>query len=548
MKSHSGRSLVSFLSKGIVGRFKPRSFSGHSPQRMQSLVLLADLRFPQLQRFALAAIYMALFSCAATAPAQPAQTLTNLANFAGPNGVNPSAGLVQGTDGNFYGTTFQGGANHGYQGTVFVMAPDGTLTTLHSFVGSDGSFPYAPLVQGTDGNFYGTTQNGGASLNCHLGCGTVFMMTPNGTLTTLHSFSLTDGATPTAALVQGTDENFYGTTVYGGGGSNCAIFTPTGCGTIFKITPAGSLTTLHVFNLVDGYEPFAGLAQAPNGNFYGTTAEGVMTGHICAYGCGTIFQITPAGVLTTLHIFQGLDGSFPRSPLLLATDGNVYGTTSGGGSSTNCSIGCGTIFKITPAGTFIVMHSFDLTDGSDITAGLLQATDGNFYGATPLGGTSAACGTVGCGTVFRITTAATLTTLHNFCPQANCADGSDPNALLQAANGAFYSTTFGGGAFNAGTVFSLSVGSLQFKPAAARGGQMAIGTLTLAGPAPSGGVTLVLTSSQPRIVHVPEAVYFHAGQITARFAARTVPARRQSVTVSAVGGNASISGTITVLP
>jgi uncharacterized repeat protein (TIGR03803 family) len=406
-------------------------------------------------------IFCVCVFCAVAAIASPAQTFTTLANFDGTDGVNPYAGLVQGTDGNFYGTTFQGGADGGYQGTVFKVTPAGTLTTLHSFAGTDGAFPYAGLIQGTDGNFYGTTVEGGANNNCTSGCGTVFKITLAGTLTTLHSFDGTDGNYPAAGLVQGTDGDFYGTTNVGGLGNNCADFQPTGCGTVFKITAAGTLTTLHTFNFTDGYEPWARLVQGTDGNFYGTTAEGVVGGDICGFGCGTVFKMTPAGTLTTLHAFEGPDGAFPQSALLQASNGEFYGTTAAGGAYDDCvpaSFWCGTTFQITPTGTLTTVLSFDGADGSDPTAGLIQATDGNFYGTTTTGGANDTC--PGCyGTAFKLTPEGTLTTLYSFCSQTDCADGAGPNGgVFQATNGTLYGTAFSGGAFNAGTVFSLSVG------------------------------------------------------------------------------------------
>src|SRR5208337_4428285 len=182
----------------------------------------------------------------------PGGTLTTLYSFCSQSGctdgANPYAALVQGTDGNFYGTTLGGAAN----GTVFKMTPGGTLTTLYTFCyGCTGVSPYAALVQGSDGNFYGTTSFGGAN-----GDGTVFRITPSGTLTTLHSFDGTDGAAVYAGLVQGTDGNFYGTTAQGGG---------SGVGTVFTITPGGTLTTLYSFcsqsGCTDGANPYAALVQ-----------------------------------------------------------------------------------------------------------------------------------------------------------------------------------------------------------------------------------------------------------------------------------------------
>src|ERR1022692_1853466 len=184
--------------------------------------------------------------------------------------------------------------------TTAIALPAQTLTTLFSFDGTDGAVPQAGLVQATNGDLYGTTESGGTSTN-----GTVFKITPGGTLTTLYSFcsqtNCTDGANPYAGLVQAANGNFYGTTQYGGTNHR---------GTVFKITQGGTLTTLYSFcsqtNCTDGECPFAGLVQAANGNFYGTTESGGR-----ANGYGTVFKITPTGTLTTLHRFNGMDGAPP---------------------------------------------------------------------------------------------------------------------------------------------------------------------------------------------------------------------------------------------
>ncbi len=213
--------------------------------------------------------------------------------------------LVQGTDGNFYGTTFQGGANGACSGlgcgTVFKITPGGTLTTLSSFDNypTDGANPRAGLIQSTDGNFYGTMDSGGAGQACdgggYVGCGMVFKITPTGTLTVLYSFcpqsGCTDGESPTA-LVQAADGNFYGTTA--AGGANQACNDGTGCGTVFKLTPSGTLTTLHSFDNTDGRNPNA-LIQDTSGTLYGTTASGASTigkYNSCAGICGTVFSLS----------------------------------------------------------------------------------------------------------------------------------------------------------------------------------------------------------------------------------------------------------------
>jgi uncharacterized repeat protein (TIGR03803 family) len=239
---------------------------------------------------------------------------------------------------------------------IFKITPSGTLTTLYEFCSQtncnapDGQFPEAALVQAPNGDFYGTTESGGA-----YGAGMVFKITPHGTLTTLYSFceaepECTDGANPFGALVQATNGDFFGTT-YGGGG-NCTY--PCG-GTVFKITPSGTLTTLYRFcsqsGCPDGANPRAGLIQASDGNFYGTTQlGGNNTDYPCIddEGCGTLFKISPDGTLTTLYSFTGgADGLEPFAGLIQGTDGYFYGTTYRGGDlEAPCTLGCGTIFSL----------------------------------------------------------------------------------------------------------------------------------------------------------------------------------------------------------
>ncbi|HZP24553.1 MAG TPA: choice-of-anchor tandem repeat GloVer-containing protein [Terriglobales bacterium] len=360
--------------------------------------------------------------------ASPAQTLTTLHNFTGqPNdGSIPYTKLVQGADGNFYGTTNHGGANN--DGTIFKMTPGGTVTILHSFTAQgDGTQPGAGLIQASDGNFYGTT-GGDSSGNCRAGdCGTVFKITPSGTLTTLATFNGQGGPEyPHDALIQASDGNFYVTSY--AGGTNTA-------GTVFKITSSGTVTVLHSFNCaVEGCQPDAELIQATDGNFYGTTSNGTN-------GDGTVFKITPSGTLTTLHSFSGSDGRHLTGGLVQATDGNFYGTTNGGGANGN-----GTVFKITSSGTLTTLHSFDGTDGNLPGVTLIQAADGNFYGTTYNGGAN------GDGTIYKITPTGTLTTLYSFAGS----DGNNPGAgLLQTADGSFYGTTTAGGSNGLGTVFKL---------------------------------------------------------------------------------------------
>jgi len=381
---------------------------------------------------------------AAAVIAAPAQNsfFTTLLTFDTINGCTPTAGLVQGTDGNFYGTTNGGGSGSYCEGsgcgTVFKTTSAGTLTTLYNFCSqancADGSGPSAGLVQATDGNFYGTTGGGGA-----FGNGTVFKITAAGTLTTLYNFcsqaNCADGSGLSAGLVQATDGNFYGTT--GGGGAF-------GNGTVFKITAAGTLTTLFSFCALgspcaDGSSPYAGLFQASDGNFYGTTEFGGTN------DAGTVFRITAAGTLTTLYSFCSqrncTDGNYPWAGLIQATDADFYGTTSSGGT-----YGQGTAFKITAQGMLTTLHSLAyVVDGSAPVAGLVQASDGNFYGTAAEGGVNRL------GTLFLMTPTGTLTKLHDF----DGTDGNNPFAgLVQGSDGNFYGTTTGLN-ISCGTVFRL---------------------------------------------------------------------------------------------
>lgn len=381
----------------------------------------------------------------------PAGVFTTLENFGpiapddtNPGGAYPRAGLIQGTDGNFYGTTSSGGANG--RGVVFRVAPEGTLTTLHTFSAldpsynnADGTSPYAALVQGTDGVFYGVTNQGGAN-----GAGTAFKITPAGAFTTLHSFSPLDGnsgndegAQPLAALIQGRDGNFYGLAGYGGAG---------GQGTIFQLTPQGTVTALHSFSGNEGSLLFAALTQGNDGNFYGVANGGG------ANGAGTVFQFVPGGTLTTLHTFNGVDGQGPASALVLDTDGGFYGVANAGGVYNG-----GTFFRLAPGGAFAKLSNFGLisnNEGARSFAPLARGADGDFYGTTNSGGGN------GSGTIFKVTPTGDTIILHSFSARDDNFtnnDGAFPSAgLVQGLDGNFYGTAAGGGASGTGTIFKVT--------------------------------------------------------------------------------------------
>jgi uncharacterized repeat protein (TIGR03803 family) len=294
----------------------------------------------------------------------PGGALTVLDVFTNPASVNPYTALTQGSNGNFYGAT--GNAYTVGNGNIFEMTPGGALNIIYSFTGGlDGNAPVGALVQGADGDFYGMTSGGGA-----YGHGGVFKMTPGGALTNFYSFTGgTDGYNPAGALVQGTDGNFYGVT------KRNVIRGYTFYGTIFKVSTGGALTTLYALNpgvSGDGAYPFAGLIQAADGNFYGTTYLGGSANN------GTVFRITAGGTLTTLVSFNGADdGAKPEAALVQDADGNFYGTTTAGGP-----YGKGSIFRmsVTSAPQITTQPA-----NQTAMAGASVAFSVAVFGASPLG-------------------------------------------------------------------------------------------------------------------------------------------------------------------
>lgn len=406
--------------------------------------------------------------CFAATTASSAQSLTTLYTFDFTHGRSPLTSLVQGLNGTFYSTTSAGGNSD--DGTAYNITPQGTLRDLYSFCynpitgcsTSYGANPYHTLILGIDGNFYGITGGGGANTNagfCQFGCGTVFKITPGGNVSLVYDFcsqqNCTDGADP-IGLIQGADGNFYGATQTGGANTlNCAVVSNL-CGTVFKLTPQGVLTTLYSFcsnvvrsNCTDGGPPASGVIQASNGNFYGTTVIGGPSGG------GVIFEITPAGQYSILKSFTYPNGPSFNNGLMQASNGNLYGATFWGG------YGAGSIFQITLAGKFTTLYAFcaqsGCPDGYNPIASLVQGTDGGLYGMTQTGGlhsNSNDCST-GCGTIFSLSPQGKFTNLYNFCSLPNCADGYQPSeTLFQGTDGKFYGVTFS----SEGTVFSFDAG------------------------------------------------------------------------------------------
>lgn len=372
-----------------------------------------------------------------------APTLTVIHAFAGEaDGAAPVASLIQASDGDLYGTTTGGGTSG--SGTVFRIASPGSIpveSVIYSFTGgADGGYPYAGLVEGSDGNLYGTTIQGGAS-----DAGTVFEISGLGGTpaeSVIYSFAAgADGSYPNASVIQASDGNLYGTT-FQGGASNY--------GTVFRIgNLAGTPTETVLYGFVgaaDGINPVASLIQAADGNLYGTTLYGGSGGY------GTVFAIgNLAGTPTESIVYSftsGTDGAYPFGSLMQASDGNLYGTTDLGGASN-----IGTVFEVVnPSGSpgEGVLYSFAFLDGGNSYSSLMQASDGNLYGTTYYGGPS------DYGTVFRIRNIAGLPTLSYVHGFSGGADGGYPSAaLIQASDGNLYGTTYAGGANSAGTVYEL---------------------------------------------------------------------------------------------
>jgi uncharacterized repeat protein (TIGR03803 family) len=330
--------------------------------------------------------------------------------------------LAQGPDGNLYGTT-SGNGDFNF-GTIFMVTPSGTRTQLWSFDGPTGEIPNAGLTLASDGNFYGTASRGGA-----LGNGTLFRFTPPNTVVVLHSFGEgPDGIQPEVPPVEAKDGNLYGIT---------------DTGTTYRVTlPAG------VFKSFPQSAPE--LVQAPlvlglDGNLYGTTMLGGR------YERGTVFRMTTEGAIKVIHSFKGPDGSVPVGPLTYGSGGNLLGTTGAGGVN-----GTGTIFKMTLTGQLTTLHSFATlnggvinSDGNGPLAGLLYASDGNLYGSTARGGAD------GNGTLFQITPQGSFTKLFDFTQGAGDDGAMVWTTLMEHTNGSYYGLTARSGVNTWGNFYSL---------------------------------------------------------------------------------------------
>jgi uncharacterized repeat protein (TIGR03803 family) len=326
-----------------------------------------------------------------------------------PNGYLPKGSVIQDGNGNFYGTTSLGGEATTVHslcyasgcGLVYELSPTGVETVLFDFFDVkkgkeyDGFQPYGSLLRDSNGNLFGTTAGFGAKT-----AGSVFELAANGAEGILHWFGSDahDGRFPNAGLVMDSEGNIYGTTSVGGHYSG---------GTVFEINAAGVESVLYSFGkrktVPNGIGPSSGLLLDGKGNLYGTTLSGGSSTN-CDGGCGAVFELTPGGVETAIYSFQGTpDGMSPKGSLIMDGAGNFYGTTEYGGV-----YGAGTVFKLSPGGVETVLYSFSGgADGANPLDGLAMDGNGNLYGTTLGGGnTNEFCsplGSSGCGVAFKVT-------------------------------------------------------------------------------------------------------------------------------------------------
>lgn len=386
----------------------------------------------------LSLIAAALLFAATTASTQTYTTLYTYPIGAGAySGILAPQMMSQGRDGNLYSTINNDGTHN--VGTVYKITTAGAPTTIYNFCSltscTDGGYPWGGVTLGFDGNFYGTTQGGGSHA-----AGTVFKVTPTGTLTTLWNFANgTDDSAPIYTTVQGQDGSMYGVSEEQYVGQN---------GAFFKVSAVGVFKLLRDFNYTNGSSPNLP-TQGTDGNFYGTTQAG--GDPTCK--CGVVYKATAAGAIKVLHTFKGYptDGNRPIGTLVQGPDGSFYGTTYKGGTTN----GNGTVFKITPSGAYTLLYSFNYGNGNFDAqlpeAGLTLGTDGNFYGVGSAGGSKNA------GAIFKVTPAGNESVLYSFC-SVTCADGFGPTTPLALhTNGKFYGNT-NGNSLGGSVFYSFDVG------------------------------------------------------------------------------------------
>jgi uncharacterized repeat protein (TIGR03803 family) len=497
--------------------------------------------------------FAAVFVCALTSlvvagtsgATTGAVSFSVLHSFSGAEGQTPAAPLVQGSDGFFYGVAAHGGdftASSDGRGTAFRVDASGNLTTIHTFVGPEGAVPKS-LIQGRDGFFYGTATYGGEEAISSLqpGNGTIFRMDAAGVVTVLHVFpySIGGGSSQPGPIVQGADGALYG-------GALGAYGTSALGGYIYRFDPiTGDFRHLHDFVGSDGAFPTGSLFQAADGFFYGTTNQGGL------WNSGVIYKVDVLGHFALLHSlspFYPGEGSEPKGGVIQASDGFFYGTTEQGGYG-------GEIFRMDAAGNFTVIHRFDsyFSDGGRPRSGLIEGRDGFLYGTTPSGGQPVDGSRYG--VVYRMDKAGTVTVLHTFTGP----DGREPCAgLAQGADGQLYGSTVVGGALGLGVLFRVdpanpappaplpTLTGLTLAPSAVVGGQSLTGTVTLGGPAPSGGAVVALSSSSS-VASVPATVTVPGGATSASFVVSTTPVKRtKTTTITASYNSSSVSTTLIV--
>jgi uncharacterized repeat protein (TIGR03803 family) len=405
-----------------------------------------------------------------------ATQFTVLHNLRAQPAANPNSGLIIGPDGGFYGTTgLQGesGCPPKLCGAIFEIKRTSSgweYQVIHNFRGpkGDGELPNQLLFDSA-GNLYGTTLSEGLNTRCfmeHTDCGTVFKLSRRSkggwAEKVLYRFTGgADGALPDGNLVLDAAGNLYGTTVSGGSfnGDLCSLW---GCGVIYELSPgAGGWTETVLYTFTGGGDGLAPRALTPdtNGNFLGVAAGGGTVNSICSIGCGTLFELTPGAggwSLSVLYSFTGgSDGWQPSSRLIFDTQGNVFGTAAGGGL-VQCESGCGTVFELSPNGSgwsFSDVYSFSGSDG-ELPHGIIFDAAGNLFGVADGGKMSCQC--CGCGVLFKLVPGSgnwTETVLYKF---KGTSDGAFPNPVILDRAGRLFGTAAGGGSQNRGTIFKFT--------------------------------------------------------------------------------------------
>jgi uncharacterized repeat protein (TIGR03803 family) len=401
-----------------------------------------NMRLHRRSRYTVLALVIAVLPTFLATPSAHAQTLTVLYSFTGgANGNLPTSSLFRDSAGNLYGETFRGGdlscADGAGCGVIFKIDTNGNETVLHAFTGgADGAYPTGGLVRDSAGNLYSTAYNGG-NLTCGApyGCGTVFKLDAAGTLTVLYAFTGgNDGQLPDGGVIRDAAGNLYGGTSFGGSANG---------GTIFKLDAAGKETVLFRFGAKSqGRDPMGSLFRDAAGNLFGTTYQG---GYSYLGGEGTVFKVDPRGQQTVLHAFTPTgDGAFPYAGIVPYGE-DIHGMTTGGGAYEY-----GAVFKLDKSGNETILYSFaGGTDGRyPNLAGVVHDASGSLYGTTENGGDANDDGTV-----FKLDQSGNETVLHRF----NWTDGSRPaeGVILDSA-GNLYGATFEGGAFGYGAIFKIA--------------------------------------------------------------------------------------------